>query len=1207
MYYENNSASDQSNKTAVWSNNYRGVWHSAESSGNAADSTSYGTDGTLSGGVTQGTAGQIGTAYDYDAVDGNVNITDPGDGHLDFGTGSFTVGVWANVDQSLGTWQMPLYKGGGSAANAGYMHEVHNTNPDWIFYISDGTTNVSADAATITYGNWEYYVGVVNRTSDTIHLYKDGVEVGTANDISAIGSVDTDKALEFSRVAYIYDGKLDEIHISNTARTADWILTDYNTQSDAAGSITVGPEINTPYPYIVSGSLAADNSYVDVAFSEAVYNTGGGSGALESSDFDITFAANGGTATGATITGVTKMDGNPLVGGETVVRVNLSITGTPNGLETVEIKPVDGISIYDADGYTSSVTDTTGALTLNVEAPWYDSNWGYRIMITLDGSKVTGNLTNFPYLVYIASNASLSANARSDVGFEGFDILFTSNDGTTKLDHEIEKYITGTGELVSWVEIPSMSAGVDTIIYMYYGYPSAADQSNAAGVWDSNYKGVLHLKETAGAQADSTTNSNNGTASVTTQGSSTGIANGADELSGTADYIQMGTTNWNVNQGTVSLWAYANSFPAGLGGYLFGHTTDPAYANRLQLYTDDANGNLDLGLGDSHSKALNIYDFNITTWYQVTLTWDGTNYEVYVDGISSASGTYTGLTALNTIADIGNTGNTAARNESFNGIIDEVRVSDIVRPIDWIQTSYNVQSDAAGSSSVGPPVERSLTIDSGAVASDNSYVDVTFSEGVYTDTSSNPVVTGDFDYEFAANGGTATGITIDSVTNTSGGALTGGETTVRVHITITGVVSGVETLRIKPFDGASIYNSVDTAMEATQQTGLITLNAVAWYNDGWAHRQKITIDNTKVSGAGSLTNFPMLITIASDANLASAARADGFDILFTSDDGTTKLDHEIELYVTATGELVAWVEIPSLSATVDTDIYMYYLNPSAADQSNATGVWDSDYKAVYHLNEAVTDNSSAAGVHEDSTLNNNDGDQYNNSPVPGKIADAQDFEGDVRDEYIEIPNSATLEDILEDDYTIEVWVNTDQIPPGVLDSDFNAYYGILIKEGMHAGMSIYKSGVVYAQHVLDGDVYEQAPSAVKSASTWYHIAGVVSKTSGFTKIWVDAVNEGTSNWTAGSLAREYGTTPFRIGIGFPGRTDWSWPADAKIDELRISNTVRTDDHIITSYNTQSDSAGTLTFSSEMTTPNPFIDNATLAADNSYVEITFSEV
>jgi len=53
------------------------------------------------------------------------------------------------------------------------------------------------------------------------------------------------------------------------------------------------------------------------------------------------------------------------------------------------------------------------------------------------------------------------------------------------------------------------------------------------------------------------------------------------------------------------------------------------------------------------------------------------------------------------------------------------------------------------------------------------------------------------------------------------------------------------------------------------------------------------------------------------------ARSDGYDILFTSSDGTTKLDHEIEEYTSArrAGRLGP---DPSLSNSADTDIYMYY-------------------------------------------------------------------------------------------------------------------------------------------------------------------------------------------------------------------------------------------------------------------------------------------
>src|SRR3989344_9654516 len=136
----------------------------------------------------------------------------------------------------------------------------------------------------------------------------------------------------------------------------------------------------------------------------------------------------------------------------------------------------------------------------------------------------------------------------------------------------------------------------------------------------------------------------------------------------------------------------------------------------------------------------------------------------------------------------------------------------------------------------------------------------------------------------------------------------------------------------------------------------------AWYSDSWGFRKKLTIDYTKVSGGADLTNFPVLVSLT-DLNLTKA-QSTGNDIVFTSSDGSTKLDHEIEKFTQSSGELVAWVEIPTLSYTANTIIYIYYGNPSVTSQQNKTGVWDANYVAVYHLSET-------SGHHLDSKNSNN--------------------------------------------------------------------------------------------------------------------------------------------------------------------------------------------------------------------------------------------
>jgi hypothetical protein len=121
-------------------------------------------------------------------------------------------------------------------------------------------------------------------------------------------------------------------------------------------------------PGIVGGTVDALDTYIDVQFSEGVYSTAGGSGALVISDFSVVFAQNGGTATGVSVTSVTKNNDTPLVGGETVVRLHITVTGLASGVETVAIGPADGSSVFDQYGNASLVTESTGPVALNAIA-----------------------------------------------------------------------------------------------------------------------------------------------------------------------------------------------------------------------------------------------------------------------------------------------------------------------------------------------------------------------------------------------------------------------------------------------------------------------------------------------------------------------------------------------------------------------------------------------------------------------------------------------------------------------------------------------------------------------------------------------------------------------------------------------------------------------------------------------------------------------
>ncbi|HMA04307.1 MAG TPA: hypothetical protein VKO45_00070, partial [Methanomicrobiales archaeon] len=60
----------------------------------------------------------------------------------------------------------------------------------------------------------------------------------------------------------------------------------------------------------------------------------------------------------------------------------------------------------------------------------------------------------------------------------------------------------------------------------------------------------------------------------------------------------------------------------------------------------------------------------------------------------------------------------------------------------------------------------------------------------------------------------------------------------------------------------------------------------------WVSRKKLTINGTMVSG--TQTNFPVLVSLPFDSDLAASAQANGNDIVFTDSGGSTVLPHEIE-------------------------------------------------------------------------------------------------------------------------------------------------------------------------------------------------------------------------------------------------------------------------------------------------------------------------
>ncbi len=363
------------------------------------------------------------------------------------------------------------------------------------------------------------------------------------------------------------------------------------------------------------------------------------------------------------------------------------------------------------------------------------------------------------------------------------------------------------------------------------------------------------------------------------------------------------------------------------------------------------------------------------------------------------------------------------------------------------------------------------------------------------------------------------------------------------------------------------YWSVDSNSNQ-EATNSKTFTIAPWYDNSYLYKKQLTIDHTKVSGGANLSNFPVLVSLT-DADLKTAGNGGkvqsvhGFDIIFTDGTEITKLDHEIEKYDPATGTIAMWVRVPTLSASTDTTIYMYYDNSSiTSSQENKTGVWDTNYKAVWHLGETFgTTNSDSTSNGATATK------QSAGHPAAlssGQIAGAQNYNG--TSDYQSVSSSAVNITV---DKTVEMWLNTATFAaasdstyrkPLIVNIDNTNVYMWLIVPGSPNCIQ-WMTDDSTGEHVSCWGNGGSGPST----NTWYHLTGTYTSATHSVKLYVNgALN--TDGYTQNGVNK--GTTGAKIGA----RVDNKSYFQGDIDELRISNTARTAGWITTDYNNQASPA-----------------------------------
>ncbi|MBO6497752.1 MAG: hypothetical protein JJ978_19460, partial [Roseivirga sp.] len=172
----------------------------------------------------------------------------------------------------------------------------------------------------------------------------------------------------------------------------------------------------------------------DVTFNEGVYEDNCGGGGLTSADFDMKIS--GGSATLNSIISVKQNDSategsaSALAGGETTIRIFFSVTGTPDGGETLEVD-LQASEVFDINGRDAAADQTTNNTTdLNDETvPTVTSVSS----TTADGSYKAGDLIAVTVSFSEAVTVTGTPQLELETGTTDRTINYTSGSGTSTL------------------------------------------------------------------------------------------------------------------------------------------------------------------------------------------------------------------------------------------------------------------------------------------------------------------------------------------------------------------------------------------------------------------------------------------------------------------------------------------------------------------------------------------------------------------------------------------------------------------------------------------------------------------------------------------------------------------------------------------------------------------------------------------------------
>ena len=344
-----------------------------------------------------------------------------------------------------------------------------------------------------------------------------------------------------------------------------------------------------------------------------------------------------------------------------------------------------------------------------------------KFSITIDAADVSADEVDFPHLLNIgvaSGKTALDTTAVfTELGTSSLKIAVEDGDSGNQCYVEIEQWDSVNLTAQLWVKIPSLSSTVDIVVNLYYDsaqadnttYVGVTTTVPAQNVWDAYFAGVYHMAQdpsgTAPQILDSTVNANHGTThgTMTSADLVDGLIGKAINFDGVDDYIEIPYSSTLSLNGTAGLTlefilsGHTGSYPTiaandgGGSGYM------ARVSNQTALFFSSA------GAGyNSPAGVLSTTAFDCVVYTHI----GSAPTQYYVNGTSVYSYTIAAVPDTTSVTRIGRR---IDYSYFYDGIIDEVRFSNVVRSANWNALTNLSVRDQLGTWASAAPSGASLS------------------------------------------------------------------------------------------------------------------------------------------------------------------------------------------------------------------------------------------------------------------------------------------------------------------------------------------------------------------------------------------------------------------------------------------------------------------------------------------------------------------